>query len=92
MYTQKDIYPQILQNNLKFSKEATKVDYSDVGIVKPMKSATNLILNERTSSLHRVPIQNSDKKQPPVIRPYSKFKGSEALPTFKQDLKSWHVC
>jgi hypothetical protein len=53
-----------------------------------MKSATNLILNERTSSLHRVPIQNSDKKQPPVIRPYSKFKGSEPLPTFKQDLKA----
>ena len=92
MFIQKDIYPDILKNDTKFSKAATKVDYSDIGIVKPMKSTTNLILNQRTSSLHRVPIQNSDKKQPPVIRPYSKFKGSEALPTFKKDLKAWHIC
>ena len=92
MFIQKDIYPDILQNNSKFSKAATKVDYSDIGIVKAMKSTTNLILNQRTSSLHRVPIQNSDKKQPDVIKPYSKFKGSEALPTFKKDLKAWKIC
>ena len=92
MFTQKDIYPEILKNNTKFSKAATKVDYSNIGIVKPMKSTTNLILNQRTSSLHRVPIQNSDKKEAPVIKPYSKFKGSEALPTFKKDLKAWHIC
>ena len=92
MFIQKDIYPDILQNNSKFSKQATKVDYSDIGIVKPMKSTTNLILNHRTTSLHRVPIQNSDKKQADVIKPYSKFEGSEVLPTFKKDLKAWHIC
>jgi hypothetical protein len=92
MFIQKDIYPEILKNNTKFSKQATKVDYSDIGIVKPMKGTTNLILNQRTASLHRVPIQNSDKKQPDVIKPYSKFKGSEVLPTFKKDLKAWKIC
>ena len=92
MFIQKDIYPDILQNNSKFSKAATKVDYSDIGIVKAMKSTTNLILNQRTSSLHRVPIQNSDKKQAAVIKSYSKFKGSEPLPTFKKDLKAWKIC
>ena len=92
MFIQKDIYPEILKNNTKFSKAATKVDYSNIGIVKPMKSTTNLILNQRTASLHRVPIQNSDKKQPPVIVPYKNFKGSQALPTFKKDLKAWHIC
>jgi hypothetical protein len=92
MFIQKDIYPEILKNNTKFSRQATKVDYSNIGIVKPMKSTTNLILNQRTASLHRVPIQNSDKKEAPVIKPYSKFKGSEALPTFKKDLKAWHIC
>ena len=92
MFIQKDIYPEILKNNTKFSRQATKVDYSNIGIVKPMKSTTNLILNQRTASLHRVPIQNSDKKEAPVIKPYSKLKGSEALPTFKKDLKAWHIC
>ena len=47
MFIQKDIYPEILKNNTKFSKAATKIDYSNIGTVKPMKSTTNLILNQR---------------------------------------------
>jgi len=92
MYIQKDIYPQILANYSKFNKQRTEVDYSENGIVKPMKSTTNLILNQHTSSLKNAPIQGSDKKKPPVITPYNKFKGAQALPNFKRDLGWWHIC
>jgi len=40
---QKDIYPQISANYSKFNEERTKVDYSENGIIKPMKDGTNLI-------------------------------------------------
>ena len=92
MYIQKDIYPQILATYNKFNEEATKVDYSGLGKVKPMKSTTNLILNQRTASLKPAPIMGSDKKKAAVIKPYRQFKGAEALPTFKKDLKAWHIC
>jgi len=92
MYIQKDIYPQILANNSKFNEQRTEVDYSENGIVKPMKPTTNLILNQHTSSLKNSPILGSDKKIAPIIHPYKIFKGSEALPNFKRDLKSWHIC
>lgn len=92
MYIQKDIYPDILANYKKFNEQSTKVDYSGLNKIKPMKETINLILNHRTASLKNAPIRNSDKKEPPVIRPYSKFKGAEALPNFKRDLKAWHIC
>ena len=92
MYIQKDIYPQILANNSKFNEQRTEVDYSENGIVKPMKPTTNLILNLHTSSLKNSPILGSDKKIAPIIHPYKNFKGSEALPNFKRDLKSWKIC
>ena len=92
MYIQKDIYPQILANNAQFNTQRTEVDYSENGIVKPMKSTTNLILNQHTSSLKNNPIQGSDKKKAFVIPPYNHFKGAEALPNFKRDLGWWHIC
>jgi len=92
MYIQKDIYPQILANNSKFNQQRTEVDYSENGIVKPMKPTTNLILNQHTSSLKNSPILGSDMKKAMVIHPYNKFKGAEALPNFKRDLKSWKIC
>ena len=92
MYIQKDIYPQILANYSKFNEQRTEVDYSDNGIVKPMKPTTNLILNQHTSSLKNSPILGSDKKIAPIIRPYNKFKGTEALPNLKRDLCFWHIC
>ena len=92
MFIQKDIYPQILANNAQFNKQRTEVDYSENGIVKPMKSTTNLILNQHTSSLKNAPIQGSDRKKASVITPYNKFKGAEAMPNFKRDLGWWHIC
>jgi len=92
MFIQKDIYPQILANNSKFNQQRTEVDYSENGIVKPMKPTTNLILNQHTSSLKNSPILGSDMKKALVIPPYNKFKGAEALPNFKRDLKSWFIC
>ena len=92
MYIQKDIYPQILANNSKFNEQRTEVDYSENGIVKPMKPTTNLILNIHTSSLKNSPILGSDKKIATIIPPYNKFKGAEALPNLKRDLKSWFIC
>ena len=92
MYIQKDIYPQILTNYSKFNEERTKVDYSENGIVKPVKYTTNLILNQHTSSLKNAPILDSDKKKAVGIPCYKKFKGAEALPNFERDLKSWHIC
>ena len=92
MYIQKDIYPQILANYSKFNEQRTEVDYSDNGIVKPMKPTTNLILNQHTSSLKNSPILGSDKQKASIIPPYNKFKGAEALPNFKRDLKSWYIC
>ena len=92
MYIQKDIYPQILANNAQFNKQRTDVDYSENGIVKPMKSTTNLILNQHTASLKNASILGSDKKKAVGIPCYKKFKGAEALPNFERDLKSWHIC
>ena len=92
MFIQKDIYPDILKNDTKFSKAATKVDYSDNYKIKPQKPTSNLILNHRTASLKNAPIRDSDKKKAPVIVPYKNFKGSQALPTFKKDLKAWEIC
>ena len=92
MYIQKDIYPQILANNAQFNKQRTDVDYSENGIVKPMKSTTNLILNQHTASLKNAPILGSDRKKASVIPPYNKFKGAQALPNFKRDLKWWEIC
>lgn len=92
MFVQKDTNRQLLDNYYKFNQQATKVDYSGLGKIEPMKSTTNLILNQRTSSLKNAPIMGSDKKKAPVIKPYSQFKGAQALPTFKKDLKAWHIC
>lgn len=91
MFIQKDTNVQVLDSYLKAQKNATKIDYSDIYKIKPQKPTTNLIENQRVSSLKNAPIKNSDKKEPPVIRPYSKFKGAEALPTFKKDLKAWSL-
>ena len=92
VFIQKDIYPTLINNYIKAQNNATKINpYNPVDDVKPMKSTTNLILNQRTSSLKNAPILNSDKKTPPIIKPYQKFKGAEALPTFKKDLKHWGI-
>jgi hypothetical protein len=92
VFIQKDIYPKIIDNYIKAQNTATKVThYSPLDDVKPMHSTTNLILNQRTSSLKNAPIQNSDKKKSVVIQPYKSFKGSTALPTFKKDLKWWSI-
>jgi hypothetical protein len=75
-----------------FNKETVKIDYTPQPI-EPMKSTTNLILDLNTKSLKNAPIMDSDKKPAPTIRPYDKFKGAQALPTFNRDLKSgWHIC
>lgn len=76
---------------LSYNKDAQKIDNSTQPI-KPMKWTTNLILNQNISHLKNSPIMNSDKQKANVINPYSKFKGSEALPTFKADLKMWKIC
>jgi hypothetical protein len=92
VFIQTDIYPTLINNYIKAQNTATKINpYNPVDDVKPMKATTNLILNQRTSSLKNAPILNSDKKTPPKIKPYQKFKGSEALPTFKKDLKHWGI-
>ena len=60
--------------------------------LKNMKPTTHLLLNQQISSLHRQPILHSDKKQHGIdIRPYSRFKGENILPHYKEDLKSWKV-
>lgn len=97
VFIQKDIYPTLINNYIKAQKNATKINHynpNDDDVVKPMKATTNLILNQRTASLKNAPILNSDKKTPPtsfIIKPYQKFKGAEALPTFKKDLKVWSL-
>ena len=92
VFIQKDIYPTLINNYIKAQNNATKINpYNPIDDVKPMKSTTNLILNQHTSSLKNAPILNSDKKTPPIIKPYQKFKGAEALPTFKKDLKHWGI-
>ena len=92
MFTQKDIYPKIIDTYIKAQNNATKIEhYSPIDNVKPMHATTNLILNHRTKSLKNAPIQNSDKKKAAVIRPLKSFKGSQALPTFKKDLKWWNL-
>lgn len=74
-----------------YNTDAQKIDNSTQN-VKPMKCTTNLILNQNISHLKNRPIMNSDKNKVSIIRPYDMFKGSEALPTFKKDLKAWHIC
>ncbi len=92
VFVQKDIYPKIIDTYIKAQNNATKINpYNPLDNVKPMKSTTNLILNHRTSSLKNAPILNSDKKSPPIIHSYQKFKGAQALPTFKKDLKHWGI-
>jgi len=91
MFIQKDIYPDLLKDYKNFQKQATKVDYDDNYEIKPMKETVNLIQNMQTSSLKNAPIRNSDKMKVPMITSYNKFKGSQALPTFKQDLKHWKI-
>jgi hypothetical protein len=90
MFTQKDIYPDTLALYKKFNKDRTKIEHLPPNI-HPMKWTTNLILNEKISHLKNAPIQNSHLKKAPNIGPYMKFKGAEALPTFKKDLKWWNL-
>ena len=92
VFIQKDIYPQIIDTYIKAQNNATKINhYNPNDDIKPMKATTKLILNQRTASLKNAPILNSDKKTPPIIKPYQKFKGAEALPTLKRDLKAWSL-
>ena len=91
MFIQKDIYPDLLKNYKNFQKQATKINYDDNYEIKPMKETVNLIQNMQTASIKNAPIRNSDKIKAPVITSYEKFKGSQALPTFKQDLKHWKI-
>lgn len=79
-----------LQMMLLFKKDKEDVDYTPDDI-QPMKYTTNLILNEKISHLKNAPIQNSHLKPSAIIRPYARFKGAEALPTFKKDLRWWSV-
>ena len=74
-----------------YNKDSQKIDNSTQPI-KPMKWTTNLILNQNISHLKNSSIMNSDKNKPSLIKPYEKFRGCEVLPTFKKDLKSWHIC
>jgi hypothetical protein len=90
MFIQKDTYPHTLAAYKKFNKDRTKIEHTPPKI-SPMKWTTNLILNEDISHLKNAPIQNSHLKKAPNIGPYLKFKGAEALPTFKKDLKSWSL-
>lgn len=90
MFIQKDIYPTLIDNYLQAQQGATKIKhYNPVSDVKNMKSTINLVENSRVQGLKNAPIRNSDKKQAPLIKPYMKFEGSEALPTFKKDLQAW---
>lgn len=91
MFVQKDIYPQLIDTYIKAQNDATKIDYSKNYKIKPMKTTTNLIENSRMTGFKNAPIRNSDKQKPPIITPYSKFTGSKALPTFKEDLKHWKI-
>ena len=75
---------------LLYRKDKKDVDYTPDDI-KPMQYTTNLILNEQISHLKNAPIQDSHLKPSAIIRPYAKFKGAEALPTFKKDLRWWNV-
>jgi len=42
--------------------------------------------------LKNSPILGSDKQKASIIPPYNKFKGAEALPNFKRDLRFWKIC
>ncbi len=92
MFIQKDIYPSILAEYKKFNAKTTEINYSNNYKIQPMKYTENLILNQEMKPIKNAPIQNSDKTNPHIIKPYHFFKGAKALPTFKQDLKSWSVC
>ena len=80
---------------MKAQRGATTIKHSDVynpiDNVESMKYTKNLVENSRVSSLKNAPIKNSDKQMPRVINPYRKFKGQEALPTFKRDLQAWSL-
>ncbi len=90
----KDIQHEDNQTSLSlmllYKKDRKDVDYTPDEI-KPMQYTTNLILNQNISHLKNAPIQNSDLKPSTIIRPYSKFKGADALPRFKKDLRWWNV-
>ena len=97
---QKNIYNAVfkwdfskLNSNINISLEIVPIKdcMNDINS-QNNKETVNLILNQRTASLKNAPIRNSDKKKGPVIHPYQQFKGSVALPTFKKDLKAWHIC
>jgi hypothetical protein len=90
MFIQKDIYTHTLASYKKFNKEKTKIEHTPPKI-HSMKWTTNLILNENISHLKNAPIQNSHLKKAHNIGPYLKFKGAEALPTFKKDLQWWSL-
>ena len=92
MFIQRDNFKENYNTYLKSNYNATKINYKDLPEPTMNKEATNLILNYRTASLKKAPIQNSHKKQAPVIKPYTQFKGATILPTFKKDLKLWHIC
>ena len=79
-----------LQMMLLFKKDKEDVDYTPDNI-QSMKYTTNLILDEKISHLKNAPIQNSHLKPSAIIRPYANFKGAQALPTFKKDLRWWNV-
>ena len=81
---------EALQMMLLFNKDKKDVDYTPDDI-EPMEYTANLILNEKISHLKNAPIQNSHLKPSANIRPYDKFKGAQALPTFKKDLLWWKV-
>ena len=92
MYIQKDTFKENYNQYIKSEKDATKISYKNLPEPKMNKEAINLILNQRTASIKNAPIQNSDKKKPQIIRPYNTFEGATILPTFKKDLKIWHIC
>jgi hypothetical protein len=93
MFIQKDTYPSLLKDYKASVKTAVNAEHNDItDKIKPLKWTTNLIEDIRVTESKTLPIQNSHLKKPPVIRPYSQFKGALALPTFKKDLQAWHIC
>lgn len=93
MFIQKDTYPNILKDYKASIKSAVNTEHNDItDKIKPMKWTTNLVEDLRVTESKVEPIQNSHLKKAPVIRPYERFKGALALPTFKKDLQMWHIC
>ena len=93
MFIQKDTYVNTLKEYKASVKSAVNTQHNDItDKIKTMKWTANLVEDIRATESKVRPIQNSDKKQAPVIRPYERFKGALALPTFKKDLQMWHIC